>query len=110
MIFNWICGAELGLETVSKTFSGIETFQYLDVPLDITPLFVLLQTSAGGYSELCAYYRDDQDGQFTMCVSAGGTQISARMYSVNDLLRISCSGGTVAQPARVDCVIVGVRQ
>ena len=87
MILNWNYGMEMGLQLASKTFTGIESSQSLQMPLTAIPLFILLRTSAGG---------------------AG---VRTRLESEWDTyLRLGCSGGTMAQPATLECTVLGVKR
>lgn len=110
MILNWIYGTEMELEITTKTYTGIEAYQLIEMPLTVTPLAVLLRTSAGGKAELCAYYRADQDGAYTMRASAGDAPAYSRLHTdLGDALMLTCSGGTAAQPASLECVALGVK-
>ena len=63
MIFNWIYGTELEMEAVTKTYSDITEYSIFHLPLTVSPLAVILRTSAGDDAELCTYYRADQNAQ-----------------------------------------------
>ena len=79
MIFNWIYGTELEMEAVTKTYSDITEYSIFHLPLTVSPLAVILRTSAGDDAELCTYYRADQNGDFTLRVSQGSCPVSSRM-------------------------------
>ena len=53
MIFNWIYGTELEMEAVTKTYSDITEYSIFHLPLTVSPLAVILRTSAGDDAELC---------------------------------------------------------
>lgn len=111
MILNWNYGMEMGLELVSKTFTAIESNQSLEMPLTVTPLAIFLRTSAGGNAELCAYYRTDQAGDYTMRASAGGAAAYTRLsFEMSSFLMLHCTGGTMAQPATLECIVLGVKR
>ena len=63
MIFNWIYGTELEMEAVTKTYSDITEYSIFHLPLTVSPLAVILRTSAGDDAELCTYYRADQNAR-----------------------------------------------
>ena len=99
------------MQLSSKTFTGIESSQSLQMPLTVTPLLILLRTSAGGNAELCSYYRSDPLADYTMRTSNGGASVSTRLeYDWDTYLRLSCSGGTMAQPATLECIVLGVKK
>ena len=77
MIFNWIYGTELEMEAVTKTYSDITEYSIFHLPLTVSPLAVILRTSAGDDAELCTYYRADQNGDFTLRVSRGPVRFPA---------------------------------
>lgn len=111
MILNWTYGMEMQLGLAAKTYTGIENSRSVEMPLTLTPLAIFLRTSAGGNAELCAYYRTDQDGEYTMRVSAGGSAAHTRLqYELDDILMLNCTGGTMAQPASLECCILGVKR
>lgn len=111
MIFNWTYGMEANLDLAARTYTGIESTQTLSVPLTLVPLAILLRTSSGGNAELCAYYRADQDGEYTLRVSVGATTGRTRLdYIIGDTMTLTCSGGTAAQPASLECIVLGVKQ
>lgn len=111
MILNWNYGMEMGMQLATKTFTGIESSQSLQMPLTVIPLFILLRTSAGGSAELCAYYRAEPLGDYTLRTSAGGAGVRTRLESEWDTyLRLGCNGGTMAQPATLECTVLGVKR
>ena len=82
MIFNWIYGTELEMEAVTKT-----------------------------YSDITEYSRADQNGDFTLRVSQGSCPVSSRMYAeLEETLMLTCSGGTAALPATLECITLGVKR
>lgn len=111
MIFNCIYGTELEMEAATKTYSNITEYAIYHLPLTVSPLAVILRTSAGNDAELCTYYRADQDGNFTLRVSQGQCPASSRMYAeLEESLMLTCSGGTTALPATLECIVLGVKR
>ena len=111
MIFNWIYGTELEMEAVTKTYSDITEYSIFHLPLTVSPLAVILRTSAGDDAELCTYYRADQNGDFTLRVSQGSCPVSSRMYAeLEETLMLTCSGGTAALPATLESITLGVKR
>ena len=110
MIFNWIYGMEMDLGTASKTFSGVQAYSVLEMELTVNPLVILMRTTAGGVSDLCAYYRTDPDGSFSLRASDGQGDAYCRLVScVEGELLLSCSGATAEQPANIECIALGVK-
>ena len=111
MIFNWIYGTELEMEAVTKTYSDITEYSIFHLPLTVSPLAVILRTSAGDDAELSPYYRADQNGDVTLRVSQGSCPVSSRMYAeLEETLMLTCSGGTAALPATLECITLGVKR
>ena len=102
---------EMGLDIAARTYTGIDSTRSIELPLTLTPLAIFLRTTVSGNAELCAYYRADQSWAYTMRVSTGGTEGRTRFdYSLPNSIMLMCSGGTSAQPASLECVILGVKK
>ncbi|MDR0840649.1 MAG: hypothetical protein LBN26_04595 [Christensenellaceae bacterium] len=110
MLFNMTCGSEMELQITSNTYPNLTAAQYIYMPLTVEPLAVFLRTSYAGGAELCAYYRADQTGDFTMRVSLDASA-QTRLYDLReDTLVLLAQGMSAGAPAALECTILGVKK
>lgn len=99
MIFNWIYGTELEMEAVTKTYSDITEYSIFHLPLTVSPLAVILRTSAGMMRSFVPITGPTKTG-ISPCGSAGVLSgFQPYVCGTGRNLMLTCSGGTAALPA-----------
>ena len=101
------------LDVSTNTYSNLTEYQVIEMPITVTPLTIILKTTAGGAVDICTYYRSDQDDDFTLCYDGSDSGAYARLVSSSgetyDSLLISCNGVSTSQPATLECIVMGVK-
>ncbi|MDD6044121.1 MAG: hypothetical protein PUC76_00495 [Clostridia bacterium] len=110
MLFNLLRGHNPGLGVISGTFSGIDGFDLISIPLTVIPLMAAFRTTVGGSSELAVYYRSALGADLTL-ISGGKCPVTTRLYSETDTRIVGVvSEASLANTAKVEYIILGVNK